>query len=78
MQANQPFARLLGYGSPGELVRLGGDLGLFMSDHFDLSRNPTRLAFRTKQGTALPLSVLWSEGPASEPRALAVLPEDAM
>ncbi|HWA14852.1 MAG TPA: PAS domain-containing protein [Gemmatimonadales bacterium] len=78
VQANQPFARLLGYGSPGELVRLGGDLGIFMSDPADVSRNPPVVAFRTKQGSALPLSVLWSDGPASGPRALAVLPGASM
>lgn len=74
VQVNQPFARLLGYSSPGELLRLGGDLGIFMGDGPDLARNPPVIAFRTKEGRALPLSVLWSEGPSSEPRALAVLP----
>ncbi len=78
VQVNQPFARLLGYGSPGELVRIGGDLGIFMNDQHDLTHNPAVIAFRTKQGNALPLSVLWSDGPASEPRALAVLPGPAM
>jgi PAS domain-containing protein len=74
VQVNQPFARLLGYTSPGEVIRLGGDIGLFLTDQAELSRCPEVVAFRTKQGSALPLSVIWSEGSAGQPRALAVLP----
>lgn len=74
LQVNQTFARLLGYNSPGEAIRLGGDIGLFITDRAELARNPDVVAFRTKQGTALPLTVLWSEGPNTEHRALAVLP----
>jgi PAS domain-containing protein len=73
VQANQPFARLLGYTSPGELIRLGGDLGIFMGP-VDVAHRPSMVSFRTKQGTALPLSVIWSDGPATEPVGMAVVP----
>lgn len=74
VQANQPFARLLGYSSAGELLRLGGDLGIFMTAQVDLAQRPGVVSFKTKQGTALPLSVIWSDGPANEPLGLAIVP----
>lgn len=74
VQANQPFARLLGYSSAGELIRLGGDLGLFMGDPVDIAQRPSMISFKTKQGTALPLSVLWSDEPSSEVIGMAIVP----
>jgi PAS domain-containing protein len=68
---NTAFARLLGYASTGELVRLATDLGLFI-DPGDAAVSSALLTFRRKDNTHLTVSTIRSPISLSEPRALAI------
>jgi len=74
--ANAPFAELLGYASPGELVRLGGALGvLAVSDAWSADRvpdTPRDLAFRRRDGGSLILPALAAPVPGTEQVAVAI------
>lgn len=70
--ANTGFARLLGYNSPGELVRLGTDLGLFI-DGGRVTESPVTITFRRKDNTPLTVSIIRSPFALSEPQVLAVI-----
>jgi len=76
--ANAPFAELLGYASPGELVRLGGELGLVaMADGWagDPSLgNLQELTFRRRDGVSLVLPALAAPVPGTEQVAVAIAP----
>ena len=69
--ANTAFARLLGYSSPGELVRLATDLGLFV-DRGNAAESPVT-TFRRKDNTHLTVSIIRSPFALSEPQVLAVI-----
>jgi PAS domain S-box-containing protein len=80
--ANEPFARLLGYTSPAELLRLAGTLGVF-SDRdeqrrvFDLVQTGedrvTGVIFRRKDGSRQALGILAGFGRESGSIVVAVL-----
>lgn len=76
--ANAPFAELLGYASPGELVRLGGELGLLaMADGRvgdQASGSLQDLAFRRRDGARLVLPALAAAVPGTGQVAVAIAP----
>ncbi len=75
--ANRAFVELLGYGSPGELVRLGGELGLIIGDASHGNGHPTAIAkeitFRRSDGAGLTAPVLSTVVPRTEYLAITVL-----
>lgn len=76
--ANAPFAALLGYDSPGELVRLGTEVGLIAgAPAWPAERfpgNPQELAFRRRDGGRLVLPALAAPVPGTEQVAVAIAP----
>lgn len=69
---NPAFARLLGYSSPGELVRLGTDLGLFIDAGITTDTQPV-VVFRRKDNSQLSVRILRSTHSLSEPHVIAVV-----
>lgn len=72
LMANQAFARMLGYGSAGELVRLSRDLGLWREVPAGSGGQPVSLGLRRKDGTDLTVPALRAGG-GSEPMVVAVI-----
>jgi len=75
--ANRAFSDLLGYHTTGELVRLGGALGLVMGagapDGGSVSAMAREITFRRSDGEALTAPVLSSAVPHTEFLAVTVL-----
>ncbi len=75
--ANRAFVELLGYQSPGELVRLGGELGLIIGDtsrgNGDRSAGSREITFRRSDGAGLTAPVLSTVVPRTDYLALTVL-----
>lgn len=69
--ANQSFARMLGYGSPGELIRLTRELGQSLVSAPPEECPATPLALKRKDGTDITVAVLRSGG-GTAPMVLAV------
>jgi PAS domain-containing protein len=78
LMASQSFARMLGYGSVGELVRLSRDLGLLLPDgDHPVAVEPdgtARIALRRKDGTDVTLPAMRAGG-GEAPLAVAILEE---
>ncbi len=72
--ASNSFARMLGYGSPGELVRMSGEAGMLLTAPPVEAGRRVQLAFRRRDGTDLSATAIRSGG-SDEPFALAVLEE---
>jgi PAS domain-containing protein len=74
---NRAFAELLGYRSPGELIRLGSALGLVVGDPSRASGQPDGMAseitFRRSDGGALTTPVLSTVVPRTDLLAITVL-----
>ncbi len=70
--ANPAMARLLGYSSPGELVRLATDMGLFIEPG-NVSTSSDTVTFRRKDNSHLTVGILRSSHTSSEPQAIVVL-----
>jgi len=75
--ANRAFIDLLGYASSGELIRLGGEFGLFVEDGLpptDRATAPaTELTFRRSDGARLTAPVISAVVPRTEYLAITVL-----
>ena len=75
--ANHAFARMLGYTSAGELVRLGSDLGVVLGDGaFDDGATPIQphdMTFRRRDGEGLVLPAISSVVPGTEYLAITIL-----
>jgi PAS domain-containing protein len=77
--ASASFARMLGYSSPGELVRVSGEPGALLPS--GVAGNPEpggghRVALRRRDGTDLS-ALAFRSGGGEEPFALAVIEEEA-
>lgn len=80
--SNRPFAKLLGYESPAELLRMSGVLGLFASREescrvwslIEKGQERATAAFRRKDGSYLSLSAIGSVCP--DPRAIILVVMD--
>ncbi len=77
--ASESFARMLGYSSPGELVRVSGEVAMVRPDTSQTAKPVLgarmRLALRRRDGTDLSATAICSGG-GEEPFALAVLVEE--
>ena len=71
--ANQPFVELLGYASPGELVRLAGELGLVTGDSELAPDRRREVAFRRFDGGTLVAPTLSVQVPGTDYLAITVL-----
>ncbi len=75
--ANRAFAELLGYASSGELVRLGGELGLVVGDdslgNGHAPSQSLEITFRRCDGTSLTAPVVSAVVPRTELLAITVL-----
>jgi len=75
--ANHAFARLLGYTSAGELVRLGSDLGVVLGDAALADGatpiQPHDMTFRRRDGDGLVLPAISSVVPGTEYLAVTIL-----
>ncbi|HMU61920.1 MAG TPA: PAS domain-containing protein [Gemmatimonadales bacterium] len=75
--ANRAFVDLLGYRSPGELIRLGSELGLVVGDRSSGGGPPDAMAreitFRRSNGEALTAPVLSTVVPRTDLLAITVL-----
>ncbi|HQR17870.1 MAG TPA: PAS domain-containing protein, partial [Gemmatimonadales bacterium] len=75
--ANRAFAELLGYASAGELVRLGGELGLVLGDDAlgdgPPSSQSKEITFRRYDGASLTAPVVSAVVPRTELLAITVL-----
>lgn len=70
--ANHAFAKMLGYGSPGELVRLSRDLGLWREAPSGGGEAPTPVGFKRKDGSELTVPAVRAGG-GNSPMVVAVL-----
>jgi PAS domain-containing protein len=75
--ANRAFAELLGYASAGEVVRLGGELGLVVGNESlgngHLPGSARELTFRRSDGASLTAPVVSAVVPRTEFLAITVL-----
>jgi len=75
--ANRAFVNLLGYRSPGELIRLGSELGLVLGEPSRGGGTPDAMAreitFRRSDGEALTAPVLSTVVPRTDLLAITVL-----
>jgi PAS domain-containing protein len=71
--ANQPFVELLGYASPGELVRLAGELGLVLGDPGLTPDQLQDVAFRRSDGGTFVTPTLSSRVPGTDYLAITIL-----
>lgn len=75
--ANRAFVEMLGYASTGELVRLGGELGLVIGNSALGGSAPPahsgEITFRRSDGAALTAPVISSVVPQTEYLAITVL-----
>jgi PAS domain-containing protein len=75
--ANHAFARMLGYASAGELVRLGRDLGVVMGDaaldDATAAIQPRDITFRRREGDGLVLPAISSVVPGTEYLAVTIV-----
>jgi PAS domain-containing protein len=80
--ANRAFAELLGYRSTGELIRLGGELGLVLGDASRRDGQPDagarEITFRRCDGEALTTPVLSTVVPRTDLLAITVLTNQQM
>jgi len=75
--ANHAFARMLGYASAGELVRLGSDLGVVLGDAAPddgaAPVQPREMTFRRRDGDGLVLPAISSVVPGTEYLAITIV-----
>lgn len=75
--ANRAFVEMLGYGSPGELIRLGGELGVVLGDAPPEGEHssgiPRDITFRRSDGVGLTAPAISLVVPRTELLAITVL-----
>lgn len=80
--ANRAFVELLGYQSPGELVRLGAALGLIIGDESHGIESPApitrEITFRRSDGAGLTAAVLSTVVPRTDYLAITVLTDQQL
>lgn len=72
LAANQSFARMLGYSSAGELVRLSRELGLWRESPAPAGSQPVSLELKRKDGSGCTVPAFQAGG-GSGPMVLAVV-----